>query len=73
MSRMIPAIILMTLIHITLAAYAQTIRSAPLPMQDQETVVKQFWPMTTYLEQRLGVTVVYVYLNSYADICRRPV
>ena len=49
-------------------ADAETIRFAPLPMENRETVIKQFRPLTTFLEQRLGVTVDYVYLDSYADI-----
>ena len=48
--------------------YAETIRFAPLPMENRETVVKQFRPMTTFLEQRLNLTIDYVYSDNYADI-----
>ena len=48
--------------------HAETIRFAPLPMENRETVVKQFRPMTTFLEERLNVTVDYVYLDNYTDI-----
>ncbi len=47
---------------------AETIRFAPLPMENRETVVKQFRPMTIYLGQCLGVGVDYVYSDNYADI-----
>ena len=47
---------------------ADTIRFAPLPMENRETVVKQFRPLTDYLQQRLGISIEYVYADSYADI-----
>lgn len=46
----------------------ELVRFAPLPMEDRETVVKQFRPMTDYLQQRLGISIDYVYADSYADI-----
>ena len=53
------------------SAQAETIRFAPLPMQSQETVIKEFRPLTAYLEQRLQVKIEYVYSNSYADILEK--
>jgi phosphonate transport system substrate-binding protein len=50
------------------AVHAETIRFAPLPMENRETVVKQFRPMTTFLEQRLNLIIDYVYSDNYADI-----
>ncbi len=58
-------------------ANAETLRFAPLPMENRETVVKQFRPMTEYLEQRLGEKIVFSYSDSYQDIidkfCRSEV
>lgn len=51
--------------------HAQTIRFAPLPMENRETVIKQFRPMTAYLEQRLGVSIEYVYSDNYSDIIQK--
>jgi phosphonate transport system substrate-binding protein len=53
------------------AVQAETIRFAPLPMQNQETVIKEFRSLTTYLEQCLQVTIEYVYSNSYSDILEK--
>lgn len=49
----------------------ESVRFAPLPMENRETVVKQFRPMTDYLQQRLGITIDYVYADSYADILHK--
>jgi phosphonate transport system substrate-binding protein len=40
-------------------------------MEDRETVVKQFRPMTDYLQQHLGISIEYVYADSYADILEK--
>lgn len=53
------------------SAQAQTIRFAPLPMQSQETVIKEFRPLTTYLEQRLQIKIDYVYSTNYSDILEK--
>lgn len=50
---------------------AETVRFAPLPMENRETVVKQFRPMTDFLQKRLGITIEYVYADSYADILEK--
>ncbi len=47
---------------------AQTLRFAPLPMQDPETVVREVKPMLEYLEERLGVTFTIDYNTSYSEI-----
>jgi phosphonate transport system substrate-binding protein len=49
----------------------ETVRFAPLPMENRETVVKQFRPMTDFLQKRLGITIEYVYADSYADILQK--
>lgn len=47
---------------------AQVIRFAPLPMENRETVVKQFQPMLRFLEEQLNLTVTLIYTDSYEDI-----
>ena len=49
----------------------ETVRFAPLPMENRETVVKQFRPLTDYLQQRLGISIEYVYADNYADILEK--
>ncbi len=49
----------------------EVVRFAPLPMEDRETVVKQFRPMTDYLQQHLGISIEYVYADSYANILEK--
>ena len=71
MIRMAWTIATLILLQVASFGYAQTIRFAPLPMQDQETVVKQFRPLTTYLEQRLGITMVYEYSDGYGTLLEK--
>ena len=52
----------------TATAQAETIRFAPLPMENRETVVKQYRPMVLYLEKSLNVTIEFVFADNYADI-----
>ncbi|PID39435.1 MAG: ABC transporter substrate-binding protein [Proteobacteria bacterium] len=52
-------------------AHAETLRFAPLPMQNRETVVKQFRPMTSFLEKKLSTTIVYEYSDGYADLLEK--
>lgn len=52
----------------TATAQAETIRFAPLPMENRETVVKQYRPMVLYLEKALNVTIEFVFSENYADI-----
>lgn len=49
-------------------AQAETIRFAPLPMENRETVVKQYRPMVLYLEKALNVTIEFIFADNYADI-----
>lgn len=68
---MLKVLILLTQLVVlatTAMGHAQTIRFAPLPMQDRETVIKQFRPMTTYLEKCMGITIVYNYSDDYGDL-----
>jgi phosphonate transport system substrate-binding protein len=53
---------------IAATAQAETIRFAPLPMENRETVVKQYRPMVLYLEKALNVTIEFVFTDNYADI-----
>jgi phosphonate transport system substrate-binding protein len=65
------SIILATLLFSVSLSHAGTLRFAPLPMENRETVVKQFRPMTTYLEQRLKVKIEYDYSDSYSDLIEK--
>ncbi len=47
------------------------IRFAPLPMENRETLVKQFEPMLQFLEKRLQRPIEMVYSGSYAEIIDR--
>ena len=53
------------------AAQPQPIRFAPLPMENRESIVLQFRPMATFLEQRLGRPVVFDFSDSYATILEK--
>jgi phosphonate transport system substrate-binding protein len=53
---------------IAATAQAETIRFAPLPLENRETVVKQYRPMVLYLEKKLNVTIEFVFTDNYADI-----
>jgi phosphonate transport system substrate-binding protein len=55
----------------TAAAAPTTIRFAPLPMENQETIVKQFRPMKLYLEKQLGVRVDFDFSQSYDQILKK--
>lgn len=52
---------------------AQTtpLRFAPLPMENQETIVKQFRPMVLFLEKQLGVTINLDFSQSYGQILEK--
>jgi len=52
-------------------ASPDTLYFAPLPMEQPEEVVKQFKPMLTFLEKRLGVRIEIRYSTSYAEILER--
>lgn len=49
-------------------AHAETLFFAPLPMEQPEEVVKNFKPMLSYLEKKLGVNIEIKYSSSYAEI-----
>jgi phosphonate transport system substrate-binding protein len=49
-------------------ARAETIRFAPLPLENRETLVKQFRPMALFLEKQLNVTVELDFSDDYAAI-----
>ncbi len=52
-------------------AGAETLSFAPLPMEAPETVVQQFRPMLTQLEQQLGVQIRIDFSADYAEILRK--
>jgi len=56
------------LLFLPAALHARTLVFAPLPMENRETVLKQFMPMAEYLRQALGHEVRFEYCESYAEI-----
>jgi phosphonate transport system substrate-binding protein len=50
------------------AGFAATVRFAPLPMENKETVLSRFRPLTEFLARRLHVAVDYVYAEDYAEL-----
>jgi phosphonate transport system substrate-binding protein len=50
---------------------AETIRFAPLPMENRETLFKQNHPMALYLEKRLNVVIEFVFSDSYSEIIKK--
>lgn len=53
------------------AARAETLSFAPLPMESQETVIKQFKPMLSYLESHLGAEIRIEFSTSYGEILEK--
>ena len=53
------------------AGEGHPIRFAPLPMENRETVVKQFEPMVQYLEKHLQQPIEMVYSDSYEEIIEK--
>ncbi|MFZ1985193.1 MAG: PhnD/SsuA/transferrin family substrate-binding protein [Desulfatitalea sp.] len=68
MNKTIGLIIAGLIISATTVGHTETLRFAPLPMENRETVVKQFLPLTTFLENRLNIKIEYVYFDSYSKI-----
>ncbi len=50
---------------------AETVRFAPLPMENRETLVKQNRPMVLFLEKQLNITIEFVFSDSYDDIINK--
>lgn len=46
----------------------QTIRFAPLPMENREMIVKAFNPLVTYLQEQLQTPVEMVYFDTHQEI-----
>lgn len=53
------------------AAQAESWNFAPLPMEEPETVVKQFKPMLAHLEKNLSSTIRIEYSSDYAEILEK--
>ncbi len=50
------------------SVFAATVRFAPLPMENKETVLSRFRPLTEFLAQRLQIDIEYVYADDYAEL-----
>jgi phosphonate transport system substrate-binding protein len=47
---------------------AQTLRFAPLPLENRETVIRQFSPLLAHIEAKTGQPVRFVFHDNYDDI-----
>jgi phosphonate transport system substrate-binding protein len=59
------------LLSLAAPAWSEVITFAPLPMENRETVLKQFMPMAIYLRQTLGLEVRFDYSDSYDQILEK--
>lgn len=64
-------VLLTVLMHGSWTVHAQTLRFVPLPMQDRETVYRQFHPMTDYLAHCLDAEIQFTYCDSYRTVLDR--
>jgi phosphonate transport system substrate-binding protein len=55
----------------SVCAGAEIIHFAPLPMENRETLVKQFRPMVLFLETKLGVVIEYDFSESYNELIEK--
>ncbi len=53
------------------SAWAETISFAPLPMENRETVLKQFMPMAVFLRETAGIELRFEYSENYDEILRK--
>ena len=53
------------------AAETATIRFAPLPMENRESIVLQFRPMVEFLQKKLGVTIEMNFSDDYGQILEK--
>jgi len=47
---------------------AEALRFAPLPLENRETVIRQFSPLLAYLQTKTGQPVRFVFYDNYDDI-----
>jgi phosphonate transport system substrate-binding protein len=52
-------------------AVEKTIRFAPLPMENRETLVKQYRPLTIFLSEKLGTTINFDFSDNYSEIIKK--
>ena len=50
---------------------AKTIRFAPLPMENRETLVKQYRPLVLFLEEKTGANIVFDFSDNYTEIIKK--
>ena len=71
MNRIFVCTVLLASLVIVPTAMAETLVFAPLPMQNRETLIKQFRPMTDYLEKELDIKIEYSYSEGYDEIIKK--
>lgn len=64
-------LVLVALLSLSVPAWSMEIAFAPLPMENRETVLKQFMPMAVYLRQALGLEIRFEYSDSYEEILEK--
>ena len=71
MNRIFVCAVLLAVLAAVPTAMAETLVFAPLPMQNRETLIKQFRPMTDYLEKELDIKIEYSYAEGYNEIIKK--
>ncbi|PIE65393.1 MAG: ABC transporter substrate-binding protein [Desulfobacterales bacterium] len=64
-------LLLLTLLTHTASGKARTIRFGPLPMEDRETILNRFQPLTHYLTEQTSFEITYIYTDNYDDLLAR--
>jgi phosphonate transport system substrate-binding protein len=65
------AILWLALFLLPSVLHAHALVFAPLPMENRETVLKQFMPLALYLKQTLGHDIVFDYSENYSQILEK--
>lgn len=59
------------LLGLSAPAWSEVINFAPLPMENRETVLKQFMPMAMYLRETAGIELRFEYSDNYDEILHK--
>lgn len=64
----VSGIVIGIFLFISLAQAQDKLRFAPLPMQDKQVLYDNFYPMLSYLENKLHKKIEFVFLKDYQEI-----
>jgi phosphonate transport system substrate-binding protein len=72
-SRLLTLLVILFAFTTSPGAYAkdETLRLAPLPLENRETLITQYRPLAVYLEKVLNVTVILDFSDDYAEIINK--